>query len=422
MRLSARLTTTRIVALAAVTALGLAACGGSDDGDTDAGGQGSDGPVTLTFAASTFGDPGRGPGLEAWLDTFNESQDGITVGPAVVPYPTFGTTVLTQMGAGEGPDLIRFDMPEFASAAEAGLLQPLDDVVNAEQVDLNETPDEFMFMDDTRYGVIFEASNYVLYYNTDLVAEPPTTFEEFLSVAEANTGDGIYGAAFRHTAPEENGMWQDIWNYVYGFGGAFSDGEELTLNAPGVVEGLEAYQEVYDAGVIPEGADAATFRAMFNEGQVAMEIDNGGFVAAIRGANPDLPFGVAPVPFPERSQGAILAPVVVNAASDNQEAAATFLEWTLQPESQVELQRVLGASSVATATERTQEQLDESPFLPVVDELTDSSLPQVVLGYEASTPEIRSIVIEQVLRALAGEVDMQTAMDTAQESAQSAVG
>lgn len=396
--------------------------GGGNEAGGGGGGEGGGDTVTLTFAASTFGDTGRGPGLEAWLDTFNSSQDGIIVEPAVVPYPTFGQTVLTQMGAGEGPDLIRFDMPEFAAAAEAGLLEPLDDAVDIGQLELHETPDEFMFADDTRYGFIFEASNYALYHNTDLVPEAPTTFDEFLSVAQDVTGDGVYGMAFRHTAPEENGMWQDIWNYVYGFGGTFSEDGNLTLNAPEVVEGLLAYQEVHDAGVIPLGADAATFRAMFNEGKVGMEIDNGGFAAAVRGANEDLPFSVAAIPFPVRAQGSILAPITVNAASENTDAAATFLQWMLEDENQKDLQLVLGASSVATVTERTEAELEQAPYLPEVDDLTASSVPQVVLGYEAQTADIRSIVITQILRALAGEVDMQTAMDTAQEQATAAVG
>ena len=397
-----------------LTAAALVLTGCSNSGGST---EGSDGVTTLTFAASTFGDPGRGPGLEAWLDEFNSSQDEIIVEPAVVPYPTFGQTVLTQMGAGEGPDLVRFDMPEFAAAAETGLLEPLDEVIDEAQYDLIKAPDEYMFAEDTRYGVIFEASNYALYYNTDLVPEPPTTFDEFLETAKSATGDGVYGMAFRHTAPEENGMWQDIWNYVYGFGGAMSDGENLTLNSPKVVEGLNAYQEVYDADVIPKGADAATFRAMFNEGKVAIEIDNGGFVAAVRGANPDLPFSVAPIPFPVRAQGAILAPITVNAASENKEAAATFLQWMLDEENQKALQLVLGSSSVAIPTDRAEAELEQSPFLPAVDDLTETSVPQVVLGYEAQTAEIRSIVIKQILRALSGEVDMQEAMDTAQEEA-----
>jgi len=421
MRIRARSAKFKVIAFTAVATMALAGCEGSSS-KAGSGSGGAAGPVTLTFAASTFGDPGRGPGLEKWIGKYNASQKEVVVKPAVVPYPTFGTTILTQMGAGEGPDLVRFDMPEFAAAAQAGLIEPLNTAIDAAKYNLNAAPDKFMFVGDKRYGVIFEASNYVLYYNTDLVSTPPKTFDEFLATAKAATGNGVYGAAFRQTAPEQNGMWQDIWNYVYGFGGSYSDGKNLTLNSPKVVEGLSAYKKVYDAGVIPKGADAATFRAMFNQGKVAMEIDNGGFVAAVRGANAGLPFSVAPIPFPVRSQGAILAPIVVNAASKHKEAAISFLQWMLKPESQKDLQLVLGASSVASVTERSQGELAKSPFLPVVDKLTDTSLPQVVLGYEAKTPDIRKIVIEQVLRALAGEVDMQTAMDAAQKKAVSTVG
>jgi len=213
------------------------------------------------------------------------------------------------------------------------------------------------------------------------------------------------------------GVWQDIFNYVYGFGGAWSDGENLTINSPKNLEGLLKYQELYDANVIPRGADAATFRRMFAEGKVGMEINNGGYVTATRGQNPDLNFSVAPIPFPVRAQGAILAPITINAASPAKEEAAEFIKWVLQPENQVKLQEILGASSVATVTQRSAESLAETPFLTVFDELTDTSLPHVVLGFEAKTPEIRQVVVENVIAALQGTIDMKTALDRAQEQA-----
>src|SRR5690606_41531680 len=148
---------------------------------------------------------------------------------------------------------------------------------------------------------------------------------------------------------------QHILNCVAGCGGAPSDGEQLTINRPGDVEGLEAYQSLYDAEDIPRGADAATFRRMFAEGKVGMELNNGGYVSAPQGQGPDLNFSVAPIPFPVRSQGTILAPIVINEASPAKEAAATFIQWVLEPENQVKLQEILGASSVATVTERSAE-------------------------------------------------------------------
>ncbi|MEV4668739.1 ABC transporter substrate-binding protein [Microbacterium sp. LWO12-1.2] len=414
-RAARRLLTTAGALAAATTVIAGCSSGGSPT-------EGSAGPVTITLAASTLGDPGRGPGLQALIDDFNADQDEVKVEPASVPYPTFGQTVLTQLGGGEGPDLIRFDMPEFEAAASAGLLEPLDERLDVDALDLLPGPDKYMTVDDHRYGVIFEAANYGLFYNADLIPNPPTTFDEFVQVATSTTSGDVYGLAFRQTQAEEAGVWQDIFNYVYGFGGEWSDGEKLTLNSPKVVAGLEAFQQLYDANVIPKGADAATFRKMFAQGKVGMELNNGGYATATVNANPDLNFDVVRIPFPVEKQGALLAPIVINGNSAHKDAAMTFINWLLEPEQQQQLQSVLGASSVATVTERSAESLAEAPYLAVLDELTETGVPQVVLGFGAETPDIRRIVVTEVLAALQGTQDMKTAMDKAQEQATALVG
>lgn len=412
--------TRRLLATAGVLAATTTVIAGCSSGGTAD--DSNSGPVTITLAASTLGDPGRGPGVQAMLDDFNASQSDVKVEAASVPYPTFGQTVLTQLGGGEGPDLIRFDMPEFEAAASAGLLEPLDERLDADSLDLLAGPDEYMTVDDQRYGVIFEASNYALFYNADLIPDPPTTFDEFVSVAEATTSGEVYGLAFRQTQAEEAGVWQDIFNYVYGFGGEWSDGEKLTLNSPDVVKGLEAYQQLYDANVIPKGADAATFRKMFAQDKVGMELNNGGYAVATANDNPELNFNVVRIPFPVQKQGSLLAPIVINNNSEHKDAAMAFIDWLLEPEQQVQLQSVLGASSVATVTERSAEALADAPYLEVFDELTESGVPQVVLGFGAETPDIRRIVVTEVLSAIQGQQDMQTAMDKAQEQAIALVG
>src|SRR5690606_5690070 len=74
---------------------------------------------TITFAAASFAEPGRGDKMRAWLDKFNTSQDKVEVKPVAIPFSSFVSTVFTQMGGGSGPDLVRFDLPEFYAAAEA---------------------------------------------------------------------------------------------------------------------------------------------------------------------------------------------------------------------------------------------------------------------------------------------------------------
>jgi multiple sugar transport system substrate-binding protein len=407
----------RLAAVVGGTAAGVLVVSGCAGGPPE-----SEGPVTITFAASTFGDPGLGPGLQAFVDEFNASQDEVIVEAASIPFPTFGQTVLTQMGGGEGPDLVRFDMPEFTSAAEAGLLEPLDEVIDADELGLLPGPDEYVSLDGTRYGVIHDTMNYAMFYNADLIPEPPKSFEEFLEVARSTTQGDVYGLAFRQTQAEENGVWQDITNYVYGFGGAWSDGTTLTLDDPKTIEGLKAFQTMYDANVIPKGADAATFRKMFAQNLVGMELNNGGYAVATKNTNPDLNFDVAPIPFPVRSQGAVMSPITVNANSEHKEAAYTYLRWMLEPEQQVKLQEAYGAASVATATERSPESLEEMPYLPVFDELTETSVPQIVVGFGPRTAEIRAIVVREVIAALQGDKTMEEAMAAAQAEAEQLVG
>ena len=185
---------------------------------------------------------------------------------------------------------------------------------------------------------------------------------------------------------------------------------------------MSVYEALYDADVIPKGADAATYRRMFAEGLVAMTIDNGGVPSILKGANPNLNIAAAPNPFPEDSQGGIIVPITVNAGSENKEAAATFLEWMLEPENQLSLQKVMGAGSVATTTERSAEDLAAAPYLEVFDELTSTTQPQIIEGFEEQTPALRAIIVDQVLSALHDEQTMQEAMDEAQELAVAAVG
>ena len=373
----------------------------------------------ITFAAVTFSEAGRGDRLKAWVDKFNKSQTAIEVQPIALPFSSFAKTIFTQMGGGAGPDLVRFDQIDFYAAVEAKRILPLDEVINDRDYKFT-APDRYLKVGGKRYGTPFEISNYVLLYNPTLVkgGKAPANFDEFLAAAKASTGSGVYGYAYRATMAEAPGFWQDLCNFVYGFGGRWSDEQgNLTLNSPKVLEGIAAYKKVYDAGVTPKGTDAATYRRMFWERKLAMEIDNGGVAGIFNQQAPDLPLAAAPSPFPTRAQGLILAPLTVNANTKHKVAAFTFYKWVLQPENQKQLQELLGASNVATIVPRSPEDLAKKPWLKVYDEQTPNSIPQLLQGQELKTPEIQQIVLEHVLKVLQGGADPKKTMDDAQQQA-----
>src|SRR5437660_10073491 len=206
----------------------------------------------ITFAAVTFSEAGRGDRLKAWIDKFNKSQNAIEVQPVALPFASFAKTIFTQMGGGAGPDLVRFDQIDFYAAVEAKRILQLDEIINDRDYKFT-APDRYLKVGGKRYGTPFEISNYVLLYNPTLLKDrkAPANFDEFLAAAKAATGNGVFGYAYRATMAEGPGSWQDLCNYVYGFGGRWSDEKgNLTLNSPKVIEGVMAYKKIYDAGVI----------------------------------------------------------------------------------------------------------------------------------------------------------------------------
>src|SRR5213080_4743345 len=164
---------------------------------------------TITFAAVTFSEAGRGDRLKAWIEKFNKSQNAIEVQPVALPFSSFAMTIFTQMGGGAGPDLVRFDQIDFYAAVEAKRILPLDEVINDRDYKFT-APDRYLKVGGKRYGTPFEISNYVLLYNPTLLKDKkaPANFDEFLAAAKAASGNGVYGYAYRATMAEGPGFWQ----------------------------------------------------------------------------------------------------------------------------------------------------------------------------------------------------------------------
>src|SRR6202022_4312896 len=115
------------------------------------------------FPRITFREGGRGGRLKAWIDKFNTSQNAIEVQPIALPFSSFAKTIFTQMGGGEGPDLVRFDQIDFYAAVAANRILPLDEIINDRDYKFT-APDRYLKVGGKRYGTPFEISNYVLLY------------------------------------------------------------------------------------------------------------------------------------------------------------------------------------------------------------------------------------------------------------------
>ena len=383
----------------------------------------------ITFSNWQFAEPGRGDALRAIVENFNATHSTIKVEPVSIPYATYATTILTQMGAKSGPDVVTLDYDVMIKAQAAGLVADISGKVVTPQSGFA-TYDSKFTIDGKRYGIPWETLGYALICNKKLLAEAgakfPTTFEEFVATVKATTkGTDQYGFAMRNTTQQETGWWFDLSNWTYGFGGSWTDSKgNPTINSAENLKGVTEYAKFYDAKYIPQGADATTYRRMTWEGKVACNIDNGSVPTIFADANPAIKANlqVGRTPFPVEKNAQILIGTSVNAASTNQKASIAFINWMLQGSVQKRLQVAMGSGSLATKTLPASAIIQDKPWLKVYSKVAGNGVLILPTGAELKTAEIRKAVIAQVDKVLRSNLSPKDALDAAQAEVKTILG
>lgn len=383
----------------------------------------------ITYSNWQFAEPGRGAALLAIIDQFNATHKSIQVEPITIPYASYATTVSTQMGAKSGPDIVNLTYDVFIRFQQAGLLADITKAIKKPAHGFASYDNKFV-LNDTRYGVAWQSAGYALIVNKALLAKAgvavPKTFEQFVAAAKALTkGTTQYGFAFRNTMPQEAGWWDDISNWVYGFGGSWTDSKgNPTINTPQVVKAVTEYANFFNLKLVPQGADATTYRQMFWEGKIGMTIDNSAVPTIFATGNPDIKKDllVVKTPFPYAKNVQILIATSVNAASKNKAAATTFINWMLSGSGQKALITGLSAEAIATTILPPKVLVTEKPWLKTYAAIAADSVPSAPGGQEVKTAEIRRLVLTQVDRVLRSGVTPQAAMDQAQADVKSMLG
>lgn len=395
----------------------LAACGSeSEDGDGDG--------VTLTLGNSQWLDANRGEGLWEAVSGFDDASDH-SVERVEYPSGDIATTLTTELGAGEGPDVIFIQDNVFESFVDADFLEPLDDAV--EGADLNSTNDGGV-KDGTRYGVAWQRAPFALMYNSALLdeagVEVPTTPEELIESADVLTEElGVQGLGDPSPLVDDGRWLQHINIWTYGHGGSWADEDgNITIDTPENIEGVEVVKELFDAGIFSD-EDFHTNRAAFAQGQVGVvnEIGGGALVASLEGGMDPQDVHVADQPTPEPGYHQQLY-VVVNANSPNVEEAKEFVGWLVTEEGQEMLREASGADPLATDVPVTEEFAAENPWAEGFLEVGSHTQGTLIPGHELETTEIMTIILDHVQEVLVNDVPAEEALAAAQEDVENLVG
>ncbi|MDY0409106.1 ABC transporter substrate-binding protein [Virgibacillus soli] len=364
-----------LLILASVLAVGLVACGNASKKDDAAKSNDKqesaadipeklDKPVEIEFWHAMTG--GLEETLKEMTDEFNKSQDKITVKlVSQGSYDDLSKKLMASAKAKTSPvmsqayedwmtqyvenDLITDLTPYIEDKNHGWTKEELDDIVEVFR-DANT-------WDNKMYGVPFNKSTEVLYYNTDMLKDKgldvPTNWDEYKKAAAALTtnegGKKVIGLGL------ENSIGLSFPTYVRQAGGTTisEDLKSVTFDTPESKDALTFLHDMVTEGTARLAGEDGFMSGPFGRGDVALYVGSSagiGFVGAE--AEGKINWDVAPLPKGKEAatafQGTNL--VMYNSATPEEKLAAwEYMKFLASPEQTVHWAKNTGYVPVRTS-------------------------------------------------------------------------
>ncbi len=235
--------------------------------------------------------------LDQVVHEYNRSQHDVAVEAIAVPYGNFADKLQAAIPRGHGPDAFIFAHDPIGQWVGQGLLARLDDdpAINAALTSLWPQTVHPLREGDALWGVPLSWKSLVLFYRTDLVAQPPTTTDDLHALTQSLQGRRMPDGRARYALAYETGsfFYHAVW--LHGFGGQIipPDRGIPTLDTPEQLQALRFLRRLVEQRDVPEDMTAVLVAQFFNEGRAATVINGPWFVGDIA---PGVPYGVAPMP------------------------------------------------------------------------------------------------------------------------------
>ena len=332
-------------------------------------------------------------------------------------YRDLSTKIKAAFAAGKLPTLAQAYENQIALYLEANAVTPVQ-ALGVDLSGLNPTFVNAVRFKGLVYGVPFNKSVQVLYYNRDLlrkygVAAPPKTLDAFIALAKKLSraeGNPVYW--FR---PDTStfGYW------FFTLGGAYMKNGKLVVNSPEAKKALRLMVQSVQEGW-GKAITSGYINQNFGKGTYGFSTDSSaGYKYYLKAAKFDLGLATLPGQSPDRPgygvvQGTDL--IVFKAASDAQKkAAAAFLNFVITPEVQAIFSAATGYVPVnpkAVGQPELEDRLMEDPNLNAILKQANYA------KYEPQIPQweqIRFDILGQAItQAVLGKAGVDEALDHAQ--------
>ena len=212
--------------------------GGSDGSDgSDGSGGGDTGSARLWVDLSDAEDEA----ISEYIDQY-ESDTGDTINKEA-PGGELDQQLETAIPAGDGPDswVWAHDwVGRFAVREDPSFLYDASDDVDVSLDSYTQAAREAAQFDGSLYGLPFASETVALFYNEDMVDEPPETFEEMVSVMDEyhDPENGEYGLSYPVTDP------YFVSGFIQAYGGNIFDEQsrEVGVDSDACKRGMDALE------------------------------------------------------------------------------------------------------------------------------------------------------------------------------------
>jgi maltose-binding protein MalE len=246
--------------------------------------------------------------------------------------------VIIAAPAGEGPDIYIGVHDWLGALVESGLVAP---------IDLGDMRDEFVesnleaftYTDGNLYGLPYASENLGFFYNTELVSEPPATWDEVLEIGRELQGEGLVEYAIAvSTGPLYNALpiQTAFGGYIFGVdeNGAWN-ADDVGLDSEGEIAAVEWMATAVAEGLMPETFDYETAHSLFETGQIPFLMAGPWALDRIRASG--VPYAVAES-FPDNGAPFLgVQGFMINPFSDNVLLAQAFLTEFVATEETMQL-------------------------------------------------------------------------------------
>ena len=381
-----------IAAISMATVLMFSMVGCGSQGDSSKTAKNADGSVTLNFWVHETDSP-EGQLYKQKVEEFNKANEGkikvdLTQIARTGDASGYDDKVNAAITTNSLPDVLTVDGPSVAAQADAGVIVPIDEFVDKEDLkDFNKDIINQGTYKGKLYGLGAMDSSVVIYYNKDMLAKAGITAPT--SVANAWTWDELYENAKKMTKDDVYGIdmnlkWGGEWNtfaflpLVQSLDGQIvaDDGKTVdgSINSDKSVQALTYIKKlVNDKVVNPTPIDNS-----FENGKAAM-VMTGTWETGGLAKYPDLKWGIMPYPVAKKG-GTAASPcgswgfyMTKNCATEKQKAAAELIKFLTNTDSCIAMYKANGMPPARATAFNKIDEFKKEPLNVITEQLQSTA-------------------------------------------------